>query len=342
MSINDSGRVDIAFPAERNVSAWSDRNAAGEVPGRWPYGLEAITHPTKAVAIRSLDAPTVFQKLRNRVTVRPISSRRERTVGVTWDENTAHRMVLAGGHALMHTGVIWLTDLLERSPGGYSAMRRSLLAMESIWVLSRAQIDPLRRFLGPSSPPIDFVRFGVDPRFFSPSPYPRSPMVFSAGGDRDRDAGTLLEAFEQIAIERPDAELVVQTTSALPVPPGVVAIPHVSHRELRDFYRRASVVAIATRPNLHVSGMTVALESMSVGRPVVVTSTPGMDDYVQDGETGRLATVGDGSSVAAAVLDLLRAPDVAADLGRAARAAVEDDMTTAHLAGRLSRIIARS
>jgi hypothetical protein len=51
------------------------------------------------------------------------------------------------------------------------------------------------------------------------------------------------------------------------------------HGALRDRYRAFSVIAVALRPNLHVSGITTALEAKATGRPLVITDTPGMADY---------------------------------------------------------------
>ena len=100
-----------------------------------------------------------------------------------------------------------------------------------------------------------------------------------------------------------------------------------------------SVVAVATRPNLHVSGMTVMLESMATARPVVLTATPGVDDYARDGATALLTAPGDARALADRVLGLLAAPHDAEALGRRARAAVEERYTSTHMVRGLARAI---
>ena len=97
----------------------------------------------------------------------------------------------------------------------------------------------------------------------------------------------------------------VQSRTQLQPPDGVTVVPYLTHQQLREAYERASVVAIATRPNLHASGMTVSLEAMSVGRPVVITETPGLDDYVRDGDTGFLVPCNDHRALAARIGTLL-------------------------------------
>ena len=121
-------------------------------------------------------------------------------------------------------------------------------------------------------------------------------------------------------------------------PVGVEALGRLSHAQLRAAYRRASVVAVATRPNVHVSGITVVLEAMACGLPVVVTGTDGMAAYVEDGVTGLLVPGGRPEELADAVEGLLREPDRARAIGRAARAAVEREFSTERYAEHLARL----
>ena len=65
-------------------------------------------------------------------------------------------------------------------------------------------------------------------------------------------------------------------------------------------------------------GLTVA-EAMWKGRPVVASRVGGIQDQIQDGETGLLVDPHDLDAFADAVVDLLERPDEAARLGSAAR-----------------------
>jgi glycosyltransferase involved in cell wall biosynthesis len=239
-----------------------------------------------------------------------------------------------------YSGVVWLTDsVARRGEAPFQGMRRALRRLDGRWVLSDAQVAPLEAFLGAGAPPVHYVRFGVDHEFFRHAPAPARPLVVSVGGDRDRDPETLLKALAIVRAARPDVEIVVQSTTDLDPPEGVTVVPYLTHAELRDLYARASVVAIATRPNLHVSGMTVGLEAMSTGRPLVITRTPGMDDYFGGTDAARMVDVGDAEALARETLAVLDGPASAA-LGDAARAHVEAGYTTAHLAGRIAGVIA--
>jgi glycosyltransferase involved in cell wall biosynthesis len=86
----------------------------------------------------------------------------------------------------------------------------------------------------------------------------------------------------------------------------------------------------------------VTLEAMAMARPVVLTRTPGADDYIEDGRTGLFASVGDPGSVADRLLDLLATPAEARALGERARAAVEARFTSAHMVRGLSHAMGLS
>ncbi|OMH31371.1 glycosyltransferase family 4 protein [Tersicoccus sp. Bi-70] len=336
--------VDVVFPATRDIPDWQARHAAGEVPGRWPYGLDELDRWSGALTATSVADPSGTRSRLARLLPRlgratPVPGA-ARDIALTWEENTAVAMRRLHRRAEMYCGVIWVTDSLTRAGYPHADLHRATLrAMTGVWVISRAQVEPLRDFLGPDGPPVSFIRFGVDDRFFTAAPYPQRPLVASVGGDRDRDPDTLFAALEQVALRVPEARIVVQSRSERPAPAGVEKIDHLTHRQLRDLYRRASVVAIATRPNLHVSGMTVSLEAMATGRPVVVTGSPGLEDYVEDGVTGLLTGQGDPAALADAVVELLAEPDRARRMGEAARTAVTTGMTTRHLVAGLAGVL---
>lgn len=312
-----------AHRAEQSAAAWERRHARGEVPSLWPYGLDALRDHAD-VEVIDIPPPGRVARVRSRLGIGP---RPVQGLAVTWDENTAYRMQILHPRTRLATGVIWLTDMAQA--GSTPARLLSMLGgAESAWVLSEAQVEPLRRVLGSRGPRVFPIPFGIDSDFFGAQPYPTRPRIVSVGNDRDRDPATLYAALARVLAARPDTEVVVQTASDLAPPEGVRVVRHMPHAELRDLYATASVVVVPTRPNLHASGMTVALESLATARPVVVSDTPGMDRYVSEGRTGHLVPPGDAEQLARAVLGLLDDPQRAAELGRNGRIEVERSFTT--------------
>lgn len=333
---NDNVRIDVGFPAERSIGDWARRHDAGEVPGHWPYGLDGLRAFGDVRAV-DLAAPGRIARARSRFGFGPRSD--DRAVGLTWDENSALRMTTLHPHTRQVSGVIWLTDAAARGRD-LGRMPAALGGCAALWVLSDAQLAPLRALI--PNVPVEYLRFGIDEQFYALAPPPPTPRIVSVGGDRDRDTETLYRALALVHAARPEVELVVQTSSDLAAPPGVQRIRHLPHVELRSLYASASVVAIATRPNLHVSGMTVSLEAMATGRPVAITRTPGMADYVADGETGLLSDPGDAETLASDTLALLDDPARAEAMGAAGRRSVENRFTSKLMSRALAELVART
>lgn len=321
------------FPAEQSVTRWERRHSAGEVPSVWPYGLDGLCEHAP-VAVLDLPAPGRVARLRSRAGVGP---RPRAQSAFTWDENAAFRMQVTTPFERFSSGVIWLTDMVERG-AETGRLVEVLRRAQTLWVLSEAQVEPLAALFGRGGPEVVAVPFGVDADFFAPQPYPHGPRIVSIGNDRDRDPQTLFRALARVHERRPDAELIVQT-SATDAPDGVTVVQRMSHADLRDLYATASVVATATRPNLHVSGMTVTLEALATGRPVVNTDTPGMSQYVADGRTGHLVPLGDDAAMAERLIELLDDPARAAAMGEAGRREVEARFTTREMCAHLARIV---
>jgi glycosyltransferase involved in cell wall biosynthesis len=74
-------------------------------------------------------------------------------------------------------------------------------------------------------------------------------------------------------------------------------------------------------------GMGV-LETMSFGKPVVATRVGGVTEIMRDGETGFLKRLGDVRAMAAAVRTLAKDPELASQMGEAARIRAEQEFSS--------------
>jgi glycosyltransferase involved in cell wall biosynthesis len=331
----------VAFRAGRGVPHWQQRHAVSPVPGAWPYGLEQLDLTRREV--RAVDVPPLGPVARRLARLRAPGRHGTHGSALCWDESTALAMLAGVQARSYHSGVIWVTDQVTAhgDDAVTTSLRRALLRMDGLWVLSRPQADAVTAWLGPKAPPVHFLRFGVDADFYASAPLPSAPHVVSVGGDRDRDPRTLFAALELVHRRRPDARLTVQTSSTLTPPPGVDVVPRLTHVEVRDLIASSTVVAMATRPNLHASGMTVGLEAMSTGRPVVASATPGMDDYFTP-DVADLVEPQDEAALAEAILARLDDVPGSVERGARARAAVESRHTTAIMCRSLAQIVAGS
>ncbi|MGP9618423.1 glycosyltransferase family 4 protein [Arthrobacter sp. AOP36-A1-22] len=329
--------IEVVYPASKDHREWQRKHALNEVPDAWPYGLNRLSKYVNRLNARAIDPPSILEKVRLVVdsSMRQHGTQSSSGVAIAWDENAALRQYARRRpNQNLFAGIIWATDEHARGNSMRNrTIRKVLQNFSGLWCLSRPQVEAAQDYIG-DKVPVFYLPFGIDEEFFSPLPesdeYPdrNRPLLFSAGGDRDRDPDTLMEALRIIHKDRPDVEIVVQSRLALSPVKGVEIVEHMPHGALRDYYRRASAVVLATKPNLHASGMTVSLESASCRTPVVATDTPGMNEYVLHDKTGYLVPPESPQALAERTLSVLNELDLAAAMGRAAREHVLSNHTT--------------
>jgi len=86
--------------------------------------------------------------------------------------------------------------------------------------------------------------------------------------------------------------------------------------QARDLIAALDLLVIAS---LSEGSSVVAMEAMALGKAVVATTVGGVPEVVVGGETGILVPAGDADALAAGVLDLLRDPERAAEMGERGR-----------------------
>lgn len=111
------------------------------------------------------------------------------------------------------------------------------------------------------------------------------------------------------------------------------------HAELPALYARADVFVapsvVADGGDTEALGV-VLLEAAAAGLPIVTTAVGGTGDIIADGRSGRVVPPRHAAALATAILELLRGPAQAAQLGAAARAHVEAEFGWASVAARFA------
>jgi D-inositol-3-phosphate glycosyltransferase len=108
---------------------------------------------------------------------------------------------------------------------------------------------------------------------------------------------------------------ILELAGALGVSERVMLFPPQPQPWLADFYAAADVVLVPSRSE---SFGLVALEAQAVGTPVIAAAVGGLRYVVADGRTGYLVEGHDPADHARRLLELLRDPSLAAELGREA------------------------
>lgn len=90
---------------------------------------------------------------------------------------------------------------------------------------------------------------------------------------------------------------------------------------------------VVVMPSRHEGLGLVALEAMSIERPVVASCVGGLVEVVEDGITGRLVAPECPQAVADSVAGLLENPVLRRSMGRAGRRRVAEGFTLDHMLG---------
>lgn len=347
-----------------DTADWARRHAMGQVPDRVPYGLHRLADEGMCVSLRTPPrwAPIAqVSRLAAKVTggarwpegllSRPSPSIAD--VQLCWEERCGIPALMSGPKKRpVITGILWNTEReANLSPFARWISKVAFRRADAVFVHSSAQVEVLRDEWGIPGTRIHVVHFGIDADFWDPAapfgpeppgalPECEHPLVMSVGNDRHRDHGLLLEAMRQVHTKLPDVRVELVTSRPQLIPPELGTWRQsLTHPQLRDLHRRSQVVAIATRPNIHISGITAVLESMAMGKPVVVTCTPGFEDYIENGKTGILVPPNNPDTMARALIELVTDPDRCQRIGASARESVLANFTSQAMCQRLAKMI---
>lgn len=163
---------------------------------------------------------------------------------------------------------------------------------------------------------------------------PRKPNSILFGGvmRARKNVLGLVNAFAAVRAQLPDASLriagpiiepdylakVESRIRELNLGDAVTLLGHVSNEDLIDAMASASVLALFSYEE---TLPTVIAQAMATGTPVVASDVGGIGEMVIDGETGWKVAPGDEGALAARLLEVLKAPDLAREMGARGRAA---------------------
>jgi glycosyltransferase involved in cell wall biosynthesis len=156
-----------------------------------------------------------------------------------------------------------------------------------------------------------------------------------------------LHAAARLRAEWPDIHFAIvgdgERRAALAALAGELGLADRTHfvgwrRDLPAVYADLDVVCLSS---LNEGSPVALIEAMAAGRPVVATAVGGVPEVVQDGVSGLLVPPRAPAALAAAVASLLRAPERAAALGQAARAAVYPRYSAGRLVRDIETLYAR-
>jgi glycosyltransferase involved in cell wall biosynthesis len=253
---------------------------------------------------------------------------------VTWSEKLSLAMLMHQQVERVGKPHIAMMGQFEKSNirVPLTLLKRNLHAVIT-WssVQRRALIERIRF----PSERVYLVRHYVDQVFYRPRPT-EEDMICAVGAEM-RDYATLLEAIrgtgirchiatDHVRVPGPFRLLKdrrVPIDNICPLLDAPVTRGRLSLTDLRNLYARSRFVVVPLLPSDSDNGVTVILEAMAMGKPVICSRTRGQVDVVQEGVTGLYVPVGDTAALRTAMLSLWNEPLRTKQMGRDARAYVE-------------------
>jgi len=257
--------------------------------------------------------------------------RHDYDVIVTWSERVTLSLMTL--QSLQRTGkphiamMYWFSRPAVRFP-----MLAFAQSLHAIVTWSSAQRRYAIEQLGIPSEKIYLIKHFVDQLFFSPRKRTLD-MICSAGAEM-RDYPTLLEALrgtelpchvaaDHVRVDTMGFARRIGTERFAGLASDNVTIGRMPLVDLRELYARSHFVVVPLQESDTDNGISVILEAMAMGKPVICSRTKGQVDVIQDGVTGLFVPVGDAKALRAAMLELWHDPARARAMGRAARAYIE-------------------
>ncbi len=211
-------------------------------------------------------------------------------------------------------------------------MRTFGASLHAIVTWSSVQRDFAIERLGIAPEKLYLVKHYVDQLFWSPRET-QSEMICAAGAEM-RDYPTLLKALrgtglrchiaaDHVRVDRFGLARRIEMSAFSDMRGPNVTIGRMPPTELRELYAKSRFVVVPLEASDTDNGITVILEAMAMGKPVICSRTQGQVDAIEDGVTGIFVPVGDADALRDAMLRLWNDPARASEMGRAARAYAE-------------------
>lgn len=189
---------------------------------------------------------------------------------------------------------------------------------------------------------ISVVHFGVDTVYFDGDPEARGEAIVSIGKDLGRDYQTLLRAAERIQGPVHIIASRKNISRGMRIPENVRLTYDLPLAGLKDVYRTARLVVVPSTPEeasegADLSGQTVILEALAMGRPVIASDRAWLHEYFANDELLAIPPR-DPEALAEAVARLQQDDALWRRMATKGKEKVKERYSTAHFAEGLMRV----
>jgi glycosyltransferase involved in cell wall biosynthesis len=200
----------------------------------------------------------------------------------------------------------------------------------------------LTRIFGVQPARTVFLPMSIDSRFLGKAAAAlEKNFVLAVGTNDGKDFETLLEALPlgTRLVVVTDSYNAGKVKSHWCFGAQVEVLEAVPAKELRELYREAAVVVVPLSDTPHGSGHTVLLETMAMGKVVVVSRARCMRDYISDDRAVLSVPVGNAAALREVLEEVLSYPERFCEMRERAAAQVRSTFEITRFAQGLDRIL---
>jgi glycosyltransferase involved in cell wall biosynthesis len=193
--------------------------------------------------------------------------------------------------------------------------------------VSQAQADFAINIMNFPDSNVDFLYDKVDHRFFRPDNHEEGEYILAIGQEQ-RDYKTLVDAIDGTGIElvivasSPWSQFNLEITER----PNVTLVSNIPYTELRDLYQGAKVILVPLLENNYGAGLNTMLEAMAMAKPLIISRTNGVNNYIHHSETGIQSSPGNSAELRDCISMLWGDKNERTRLGTNARQAIVEQM----------------
>lgn len=181
---------------------------------------------------------------------------------------------------------------------------------------------------------IRILRYPIDEEVFTPASDMNSNDVLYVGRlEIRKGVDILIDAFEQVLIQCPDATLTMvgavdvhykpaleERLRHFSKPSAIRLVGKIDREQLPHYYQNSQICVI---PSRYDNFPNVCLEAMSCGKAIVASDCGGIGEMIKHEKHGMLAPVENPQALSQAIIRLLKNHELAEELGANARKSVE-------------------
>jgi glycosyltransferase involved in cell wall biosynthesis len=218
-----------------------------------------------------------------------------------------------------------MLDLLKHvSPTVVCEMLKQMFNPKSVSHIvfhSNCQRSFYRDTLGFSDDMLSYIPFGIESEYFKPEPVEGEDYIYVAG--EFRDFNSLLRVYEKRHEDLPELRIRSGLPSPNYLPPKVNWLPRAPISTFKTEVLKSRFVIVPLHYSIRSAGVMTCLQSMALGKAVLVSRVPSIDGYIVNGETALYYEPYDQNDLFKKISLLLKEDKLVDTMGKRARMEVE-------------------